>query len=123
MLALTQQQYRAYRCWQDYRIGPEKPKPQLSFFSLGQEFTALRRDPQYAWLQAYCFTSVRYVLKYLADAYRAFQKGQRGYPSFKRKYPRQDGFTIPDRVQVRDHQLYVPRMGWLRVQGSNDSSE
>ncbi len=119
MLARKQQQYRAYRCWQDYKIGPEKAKPQLSFFSLGKEFTALRRDPEYAWLQEYSFTAVRYVLKYLADAYQAFFQGQRGYPVSKRKHAHQDGFTLPDRVQVRDHQLYVPRSGWLRLKGSN----
>ena len=45
--------------------------------------------------------------------------GQRGRPTFKRKHACQDGFTIPDNVQVRDHQLYVPRIGWLRLKGSN----
>ena len=119
MLALKQQQYRAYRCWQDYRIGPEKPKPQLTFFSLGREFTALRRDPRYAWLQAYSFEAVRYSLKYLADAYRAFLQGQRGYPRFQSRHRRQDGFTLAGAVKLRDHHLYVPRIGWLRVQGSN----
>ncbi len=118
-LARKQQQYRAYRCGQDYKIGPEPAKPQLSFFSLGKEFTALRQDPEYAWLQAYSFTAVRYVLKYLADAYQAFFQGLRGYPVFKRKHDHQDGFTLPERVQVRDNQLYVPRSGWLRLKGSN----
>ena len=119
ILARKQQQYRVYRCWQDYKIGPEPAKPQLSFFSLGKEFTALRRDPEYAWLREYSFTAVRYVLKYLADAYQAFFQGQRGYPAVKRKHAHQDGFTIPESVQVRDHQLYVPRSGWLRLKGSN----
>ena len=118
-LARKQQQYKAYRCWQDYKIGPEKAKPQLSCFSLNQEFTALRRDPEYAWLQEYSFKSVRYVLKYLADAYQAFFQGQRDYPVFKRQHAHQDGFTLPESVQVRDHQLYVPRCGWLRLKGSN----
>ena len=119
MLARKQQQYRAYRCWQDYKIGPERAKPQITFFSLGQEFTALRRDPEYAWLQEYSFKSVRYGLKYLADAFQACFQGQRGYPLFKRKHAHQDGFTIPDRVQVRDQHLRVPRIGWLRLQGHN----
>ena len=118
-LARKQQQYRAYQCWQDYKIGPAPAKPQLSCFSLNKEFTALRRDPEYAWLQEYSVTAVRYVLKYLADAYQAFFKGQRGYPVVKRKHDHQDGFTLPDRVRVRDHQLYVPRSGWLRLKGSN----
>ena len=118
-LAGKQQQYRAYRCWQDYKIGPEKAKPQISCFSLGKEFTALRQDPACAWLQAYSFKSVRYVLKHLADAYQAFFKGQRGYPVCKRKHDHRDGFTLPENVQVRDHQLYVQRSGWLRLKGSN----
>ena len=119
ILARKQQQYRAYQCWQDYKIGPEKAKPQLSCFSLNKEFTALRRDPEYAWLREYSFTAVRYGLKYLADAYQAFFQGQCDYPGFKRQHAHQDGFTLPDRVRVRDHQLYVPRCGWLRLKGSN----
>ena len=91
----------------------------LTLFSLYKEFTALRQDPEYAWLQEYSCKSVRYVLKYLADAYQACFQGQRGYPAFKRKHAHQDGFTIPDQVQVGDHQLYVPRIGWLRLKGSN----
>ena len=118
-LALKRQQYRAYRCGQDYKIGPEKPKPNLTFFGMGLEFTALRHHPRTAWLQAYGMEEVRYSLKYLADAYRAFLKGPRGYPKFKSRYRNQDGFTLPHHVQWGDHQLHVPRIGQLRVKGSN----
>ncbi len=103
----------------DYKAGARAEAPRLTFFSLGKEFTALRRDLEYAWLQEYSFKSVRYVLKYLADAYQAFFQWQRAYPSFKSKHARQDGFTIPERVQVSDHHLHVPRIGWLRLKGSN----
>ena len=103
----------------DYKAGARVEAPRLTFFSLGKEFTALRRDLEYAWLQEYSFKSVRYVLKYLADAYQAFFQWQRAYPSFKSKHARQDGFTIPERVQVSDHHLHVPRIGWLRLKGSN----
>ena len=118
-LALKRQQYRDYRCWQDYKIGPEKPKPNLTFFGMGLEFTALRHHPRTAWLQAYGMEEVRYSLKYLADAYRAFLKGPRGYPKFKSRYRNQDGFTLPHNVELGDHQLHVPRIGQLRVKGSN----
>ena len=117
MLARKQQQYWAYQCWQDYKIGPEQPKPNLTFFSLGQEFTALRREPGSAWLQEYSFSAVRYVLKYLADAYQGFFQGTRGQPRFQSRHRRQDGFTIPEQVQAQ--QLRVPRIGWLRLQGHN----
>ncbi len=113
MLARTQQEYAAYK------EGARAEALSLTFFSLGKEFTALRRDPEYAWLQEYSFTAVRYALKYLADAYQAFFQGQRAHPTFKRKQARQDGFTIPDKVQVRDNHLRVPRVGWLRLKGSN----
>ncbi len=95
------------------------PRPRVSFFRLGKEFTSLRQEPAYAWLQAYGCHEVRYVLKYLADAYAACFQGQRAYPTFKRKHARQDGCTLPDKVQVRDHQLRVPGIGWLRLKGSN----
>ena len=109
-------QTHAYRCWQEFRIG-DRPSP--TRFSMYKEFTALRRDPQAAWLQAYGCAEVRYVLKYLADAYAAFFRGQRAHPTFKRKFDRQDGFTIPERVQVRDHQLRVPRIGWVQLRGGS----
>ncbi len=118
-LALKRQQYRDYRCWQDYKIGPEKPKPNLTFFGMGLEFTALRHPPPTAWLQDYSFKAVRHILKYLADAYQAFCKGQRGYPKFKSRYRNQDGFTISSDVELVDHHLHVPRIGKLRVKGSN----
>ena len=94
ILARQQHQYRAYRCGQDYKFAPEKAKPQLSFFSLNKDFTALRQDPEYAGLREYSFKSVRYVLKYLADAYQAFFPGPRGYPVCKRRHDHQDGVTI-----------------------------
>ena len=112
-LARTQQEYAAYR------EGAREQGPQVTFFSLGQEFTALRRDPRYAWLREYSCREVRYVLKYLADAYQAFFQGTRAYPRFQSRHRRQDGFTIPERVRVQDKQLYVPRLGWLRLQGRN----
>ena len=112
-LARIQQEYAAYQA------GERKQAPRVTFFSLGKEFTALRSNPQYAWLQEYSFREVRYVLKYLADAYQAFFQGTRAYPRFQSRHRRQDGFTIPEQVQVRAQHLRVPRRGWLRLQGSN----
>lgn len=70
-------------------------------------------------MQEYSFAEVRYVLKHLADAYAAFFRGQRSHPTFNSKHARQDGFTIPGGVQVRAQELRVPRIGWLRMKGSN----
>ncbi len=111
--ARTQQEYAAYPA------GARAQAPRVTFFRLGKEFTALRREPRYAWLQAYSFGEVRYVLKYLAEAYQAFFQGTRADPRFQSRHRRQDGFTIPEQVQVRAQHLRVPRLGWLRLQGRN----
>ncbi len=49
-------------------------KPSVSFFLLGKRFTALRNDPDHAWLKDYAHVSVKYILKYMADAYTRFFK-------------------------------------------------
>ena len=51
--------------------------------------------------QEYSFREVRYVLKYLADAYQSFFQGTRAYPRFQSRHRRRDGFTIPEGVQVQ----------------------
>ena len=62
---------------------------------------------------------VRYSLKYLADAYKEFMQGKRGHPKFKSRYRTQDGFTIPSNVKIKDNLISVPRIGHLRIKGSN----
>ena len=118
-LAKKQQEYKNYRCWQDYKIGPEHKKPSLTFFSMCKEFTSLRNSQEYDWFKEYSMQEVRYSLKYLADTYQAFFNGQRGYPKFKSRYRSKDGFTIPSAVKVRDNVISIPRIGNLRIKGSN----
>ena len=64
---------RRYELWRAYKIGP---KPSVSAFTPYKRFTILRNDPNQAWLQDYPFASVRYTLKYMADAYSSFFKDQ-----------------------------------------------
>lgn len=72
--------------------GLRENPPSVTFFRLGTEFTTLRNDPAYPWLQEYSYHEVRYVLKYLADAFKAFFAGTRAYPRFKSKHHTPDGF-------------------------------
>ena len=105
-----------YRMWKMYKIGP---KPSVSFFTLCQRFTVLRNDPAHAWLQALPYRTVRYALKYLADAYqRSFDIAEVGLPRFKSKHRTTPGFTIPDSVRMDGTRLYVPKVGWVRLAGS-----
>ena len=113
---------RRYRLWKAYRIGP-KPRP--NFFTLGRRFTVLRNDPDHAWLKDYPYACVRYALKYLADAYKRYLKEPRteGKPRFKARHFTVPAFTIPDAVQLDGDRLYVPKVGWLRLAGSNQYAD
>ncbi|MCE2468242.1 MAG: transposase [Caldilineaceae bacterium] len=64
---------------------------------------------------------MRYSLKYLADAYKRFlaDPANEGKPRFKAKHFTVPAFTIPSDVQIRDGRLRVPKVGWLRLAGSN----
>ncbi len=93
---LAQQQFR-WQCWQDCRIGLQ---PQVTFFGLGTEFTALRRSAAHIWLQTYGHKEVKYTLKLLADAYQRFFRQQGGHPQCKARHRTVDGFTIPSHVSI-----------------------
>ena len=107
-----------YRLWKAYKIGP---KPVPTFFTLGRRFTQLRNDPDHAWLKDYPFQCVRYSLKYLADAYKRYLKDPQteGKPQFKARHLTVPAFTIPEAVKLDGDRLRVPKVGWLRLAGSN----
>ena len=89
--------------------GSKPPSP--SFFTLCKAFTQLRRVTP--WLQDMPFHPVRYALKYQADAWQAFFRGQGGHPRFKRRGS--DSVTLPDNIRIRDGKLYFPKVGWMRL--------
>ena len=88
-------------------------KPAISFFSLGKQFTQLRKEID--WLSEYSFTVVRYTLKYQADAWQGFFKGVRKHPRFQSKYGKRPSFTIPENIKVRDGRLFIPKVGWMQI--------
>ena len=90
----------------------EKP-PSVSFFSLGKEFTVLRNE--IPWLSEYSFSITRYVLKYQADAWKAFFRGEAGHPRFKSRHGSTPSFTIPQAVTIRDDMINVPKVGPMRI--------
>ena len=88
-------------------------KPSTSFFSLGKEFTQLRKEID--WMQEYSFKIVRHTLKYQADAWQGFYRGVRKHPRFHSKYGKRPSFTIPEDVKIKDGQLHIPKVGWMRI--------
>ena len=109
MLDLQEETYLACRA-----AGCTKT-PSPTFFTLGKEFTHLRKRTP--WLQELSFQIVRYALKYQADAWGVYFKGQRGRAKFKAKRG-DDSFTIPVQVKLRKDHIYIPKIGWMVIRGS-----
>ena len=113
-LAWHQFEYRFDQQFEDtYGFRPDRHAQPASFFAMGKVFIQLRQ--RRTWLQDHSCAILRYTLKLQADAWRAYFKGQRGKPKFKRFDADNDGFTIPDRVRIQDEQLHIPKIGWCRL--------
>ena len=88
-------------------------KPTTSFFTLGKQFTALRRETP--WLQSMPFAPVRYALKYQSDAWKAYFEGRSARPRFHAR-SRGDSVTLPSgTVRIVKGALVVPRAGAMRL--------
>ncbi len=66
------------------------------------EFTQLRNDPAYAWLQEYSFACVRHTLKQLSQAFENFFAGRAHQPRFKSRDRTRPSFTISQDVKITD---------------------
>ncbi len=60
-----------------------------------------------------CAWNAMLELKYQADAWQRFFRGQGGRPRFKRRG--NDSVTIPDNVRIRNGKLWFPKIGWLAL--------
>ncbi len=106
------------------RMQAQGLRPPLTFFSLGKQFTQLRRATP--WLTALPFVPVRHVLKYQADSWKRAFSGGAGYPKYKGRYGC-DSFTLPQDVKLRIdsitgiRRIRIPKVGWcvLRRHGGN----
>ena len=95
------------------------------------------RDMDLSWLSDMPYAPLRYTAKYLADAYTRFFKAHaaaraegkplgvrksdgkpKGFPRYRSKFDRDDGFTIPDSVRMDGDRLHIPKVGWVRLDGS-----
>ena len=97
----------------EYEAGGSPP---LTQFSLQQRFIHIRhRTP---WLQELPCAPIRHTAKRMAEAWRSYFKGQRGKPRFKAKRG-DDSVTVPHGFRIEDSRIWFPRIGWLRLSGSD----
>jgi len=100
--------------WQGHLFAGNPKPPSPTFFTLGKAFTELRNSKGQEWLTELPFKEVRHTLKHQADAWQAFLKGQRGKPRFKGRGAA-SGFTIPEKVRIRNGCIALPRIGEVRL--------
>ncbi|MCY4046679.1 MAG: transposase [Candidatus Dadabacteria bacterium] len=93
------------------------PKPSVSFFSLGKQFTELRRKTP--WLMELPAREIRYTLKYQADAWQKTFKQGAGFPKRKTRARSTPSFTIPEQVNLKDNRLFIPKTGRVTLRGNN----
>ena len=105
--------------YQAFRNGKGE-KPKTSYFSLGVEFTRLRRETQ--WMLELPANPIKHTLKYFADALREAMTGKKGFPKPRSRKKTAPSFTIPSSAGVRIRKvnkkyssLLIPLVGWVTL--------
>ncbi len=91
-------------------------KPSVSDIALNNLYMPIKQA--LPWLRELHAHTVRYSMKYLAEAYKRHFDGA-GQPDWKRKFKDTPKFTVPDRIKVKGKKIYIPKIGWVRLTGKN----
>jgi len=94
--------------------------PSTSYFSLGVEFTRLRRQTR--WLGELPANPIKHTLKYFADTLKQAVQGRSGYPKPKSRKKTIPSFTLPSKENFiirkltdRYSLLHIPLTGWVKL--------
>lgn len=110
----------ALRRWKDYY---EVNGKSIGLKQLSTELTALKQQPETAWLKEADSQSLQQTLKDLHRAFTNFFVGEARYPRFKSRKRDPLRFRIPQRVKVADGKVYVPKVGLVRIRQSEPVTE
>jgi putative transposase len=110
----------ALRRWKDHyaATGRSIPLKQLS-----AELTALKQQPETAWLQDADSQALQQAIADLHRAFVNFFAKRARYPKFKARKRDRARFRIPQRVKVKDGKVSVPKIGDVRIFQSQDVAE
>jgi putative transposase len=90
----------------------------LPLAELGRLLTALKQQPETAWLQDVDSQAMQQVLADLQRAYVNFFKKRARFPRFKSRKRDAARFRIPQRVSVADGRVHVPKVGSVGIRQS-----
>jgi putative transposase len=87
----------------------------MSSSDLSKQLTALKQQPETKWLKEADSQLLQQALKDSDTAFKNFfLKGAR-FPRFKSHKTDEPRFRIPQRVKIKNGQVYVPKVGWIRI--------
>jgi putative transposase len=107
----------ALRCWKDHHTATGKA---ISLKQLSAKLTALKQQPETAWLNEIDSQALQQVLRDLHRAFNNFFAKRARHPRFKSRKRDCPRFRIPQRVQLDADKVYVPKVGWVRIRLSRD---
>ncbi len=85
---------------------------------LSRRLTALKQQPETAWLKDVDAQAMQQVLADLERAYINFFEKRARFPRFKSRKRDQARFRIPQRVSIADGEVYVPKVGLVGIRQS-----
>ena len=89
-------------------------KKGLNYNDTAGMLTALKRQPEYAWLNEANSQSLQSSLKHLDVAYNNFYNKRAKFPRFKNKRGKQS-MTVPQHFSIRDGHLRIPKVSPIRM--------
>ena len=102
----------------------EAEKPGCSEFDFAKRYVRLKSKEGNEWLRELSSTVVRGTGAFpLGAAFSHFSRRiregkcgkQAGFPRFKAKSRSRESFTIPEDVKIQSKRLWVPKVGWIRM--------
>jgi putative transposase len=85
---------------------------------LSRRLTALKQQPETAWLREVDSQALQQTLADLRLAYRNFFANRARFPRFKSRKRDRGHFRIPQRVHVANAKVYIPKVGQVPIRQS-----
>ena len=110
----------ALRRWKEHYASTGKSIP---LAQLSAELTALKQQPETAWLQEANAQALQQVLEDLRRAFQSFFEKRARYPKFKSRKRGHAAFRLPQGVKVKDGKVNVSKIDDIRIFQSQDVTE
>ena len=92
----------------------------ISQKQLSSELTNLKGKPDTLWLREADSQMLQQALRDVEGAFEAFFEKRSRFPRFRSKKAGHYTFRIPQRVKVEEGEVYVPKVGWVRIRHSRE---